>query len=230
MKFFISEIFYSLQGEGIYHGVPSTFIRLSGCPMSCTWCDTPYASWKPEGRLYDIAEILKEIEKNPQTSHVVITGGEPYQFKKLPQLVSSVKDLGKTVTIETAGIIYLKTNADLISISPKTKNSDPVDQPERLRVHQKYRQQRDSMAQFVLHSSDIQWKFVTGDMGDLEEIEEILSQLSVPRNERVFLMPFTQNPQQYQEHSILVAQWAMDKGFTFCNRLHVQLWSDERGT
>ncbi|MFM8982025.1 MAG: 7-carboxy-7-deazaguanine synthase QueE, partial [Spartobacteria bacterium] len=72
----ISEIFYSVQGEGELTGVPSVFIRTSGCNLRCRWCDTPYASWNPEGTEMSIDQILAEVEKHP-AAHVVLTGGEP---------------------------------------------------------------------------------------------------------------------------------------------------------
>ena len=73
----ISEIFYSIQGEGILTGVPSVFIRTSGCNLRCRWCDTPYASWEPEGEELSVAEITGRLEAWPSATHVVLTGGEP---------------------------------------------------------------------------------------------------------------------------------------------------------
>ena len=72
----IAEIFYSIQGEGMLAGVPSVFVRASGCNLRCTWCDTPYTSWKPEGREMSIEEILREVRAYP-AKHAVVTGGEP---------------------------------------------------------------------------------------------------------------------------------------------------------
>ena len=70
----ISEIFYSIQGEGELTGVPSVFVRTSGCNLRCSWCDTPYASWSPEGPEMAIEDILAEVDKHP-TRYVVLTGG-----------------------------------------------------------------------------------------------------------------------------------------------------------
>ena len=72
----IAEIFYSVQGEGNLLGTPSVFIRTSGCNLRCVWCDTPYTSWKPEGRDWALREILAET-KHYDTRYAVITGGEP---------------------------------------------------------------------------------------------------------------------------------------------------------
>ena len=67
----VSEIFHSLQGEGGLTGVPSVFIRTSGCNLRCTWCDTPYASWNPEGEQRSVAQIVAEVEKHPAARHVL---------------------------------------------------------------------------------------------------------------------------------------------------------------
>ena len=66
----ISEIFYSLQGEGELTGVPSVFVRTSGCNLRCNWCDTPYASWSPEGSQMAVGDIVAEVKKHP-ARHVV---------------------------------------------------------------------------------------------------------------------------------------------------------------
>ena len=86
----ISEIFYSLQGEGRLIGLPSVFIRTSGCNLRCVWCDTPYTSWQPEGRSYPIEKIIREVEKYP-ARHVVITGGEPLLAPELEELAAKIK-------------------------------------------------------------------------------------------------------------------------------------------
>ena len=73
----ISEVFHAPQGEGVHSGEPSLFVRTSGCNLRCTWCDTPYTSWQPEGTARDILSLLDETDRWPQVRHIVITGGEP---------------------------------------------------------------------------------------------------------------------------------------------------------
>src|SRR5215212_9498055 len=97
----ISEIFYSIQGEGTLTGVPSVFVRTSGCNLRCNWCDTPYASWDPEGKPMTVDAIVQQIRSHP-ARHVVLTGGEPMIAKDLPVLASAIKDLGYHITVETA--------------------------------------------------------------------------------------------------------------------------------
>ncbi len=87
----ISEIFYSIQGEGMLTGVPSVFIRTSGCNLRCNWCDTPYASWNPEGTARTIEQIVAEVQSHP-ARHVVLTGGEPMIAKDIAALADAKFD------------------------------------------------------------------------------------------------------------------------------------------
>ena len=100
----ISEIFYSLQGEGELTGVPSVFVRTSGCNLRCNWCDTPYASWQPEGETRSVEHIVAEVKRHP-AKHVVLTGGEPMIAKEIHALAAAIKSLGHHITIETAGTV-----------------------------------------------------------------------------------------------------------------------------
>ncbi|HVT80976.1 MAG TPA: 7-carboxy-7-deazaguanine synthase QueE, partial [Phycisphaerae bacterium] len=124
----ISEIFYSIQGEGKLLGVPSVFVRVSGCNLRCTWCDTPYASWKPEGEEMDVAAIAEKVARF-RARHVVVTGGEPMMFRETGELIGVLKAAGMHVTVETAGTLWLEGLGagaiDLASVSPKLANSTP---------------------------------------------------------------------------------------------------------
>ena len=120
----ISEIFYSIQGEGMLTGVPSVFVRTSGCNLRCVWCDTPYTSWAPEGSDMPVDTILACVKAHP-ARHAVVTGGEPMIAPQIVELTQGVKNLGLHVTMETAGTVYHKVACDLMSISPKLANSTP---------------------------------------------------------------------------------------------------------
>src|SRR5687768_3452828 len=122
-KLRIAEIFESIQGEGIWLGTPSTFVRVSGCNLRCVWCDTPYASWIPEGPTMSIDELLEKVR--PTISHVVLTGGEPMLFDPIEELARRLKERGHIITIETAGTVYRELPCDLMSISPKLTHSTP---------------------------------------------------------------------------------------------------------
>src|SRR5471032_2707742 len=101
----VSEIFYSIQGEGELAGIPSVFVRASGCNLRCTWCDTPYASWNPQGEDVTVAEIARQVAEH-RTRHVVITGGEPMIMPEIVELCSVIKSAGHHVTIETAATVF----------------------------------------------------------------------------------------------------------------------------
>src|SRR5579862_5722629 len=119
----IAEIFYSIQGEGALIGVPSVFVRTSGCNLRCAWCDTPYTSWAPEGEERSVDSIVEEVNRYG-ASHVVITGGEPMIAPEIDELTHR---LAKHITIETAGTVDTHIRCDLLSISPKLANSTPHD-------------------------------------------------------------------------------------------------------
>src|ERR1019366_1473722 len=134
----IAELFYSIQGEGSLVGVPSVFIRTSGCNLRCAWCDTPYTSWQPEGTELELDQILNEVAAL-SARHVVVTGGEPMIAPDILALTGRLRALGKHITIETAGTVFAPVACDLMSISPKLANSTPRDPrwsgpEERLRI------------------------------------------------------------------------------------------------
>ena len=116
-KLRIAEIFASIQGEGIWTGTPSTFVRVSGCNLRCVWCDTPYASWSPEGPTLTIDRICQEVESHG-IEHVVLTGGEPMLQVDSP-LVDALHARGFAIGVETNGTIAPPQGLDWICVSPK---------------------------------------------------------------------------------------------------------------
>src|SRR3954470_5283078 len=96
----VAELFYSIQGEGKLTGLPSFFVRASGCNLRCSWCDTDYASWNPEGREMSIAEIL-DAWRNHKSHHIVLTGGEPMIMPDIADLASAFKKENCHITVET---------------------------------------------------------------------------------------------------------------------------------
>jgi 7-carboxy-7-deazaguanine synthase len=128
----VSEIFYSLQGEGMLVGTPSVFVRLAGCPLRCSWCDTKYAWDFEAGEDLEPAQIVEQISRW-SCKFIVLTGGEPMMGPDLAarpglgDLTRSLKVLGKHITVETAGVLFIPDLAcDLISISPKLAASGSV--------------------------------------------------------------------------------------------------------
>ena len=112
----IAEIFYSIQGEGSLVGTPSVFVRSSGCNLRCSWCDTPYTSWNPEGDDWPLERVLAAVDAYA-ARHVVVTGGEPMIAREIVDLTRGLRQRGRHITIETAGTVFAPVECDLMSIS-----------------------------------------------------------------------------------------------------------------
>ncbi len=224
----ISEIFYSVQGEGVLAGVPSIFIRTSGCNLRCTWCDTPYTSWQPEGEDFTIERILEAVSQHPG-QHIVITGGEPMIAPKIVELTQSIREQGHHITIETAGTVYQPVSCDLMSISPKLSNSTPRDREggRWAAQHDRLRIQPEVLSKLMAHYEH-QLKFVVADPGDLEEIQSLIEELKADRN-RVLLMPEGIDPETLHRRGQWLVEICKAKGFRFSPRIHVELWGARRG-
>ncbi len=227
----ISEIFYSIQGEGKLTGVPSVFVRASGCNLRCTWCDTPYASWNPEGENLSVPEILSKVaDFNPH--HVVVTGGEPMIMPDIADLCSALKSAGHHITIETAATVYTPIQLDLASLSPKLSNSTPHDRDngKYAAMHERQRLRFDVIQQFIDTSPDFQLKFVVSNSSDMNEIHDILGHLRNWSASDVLLMPEGTDAQALGERASWIAEICKQTGFRLCPRLHVHLYGNTRGT
>lgn len=229
----ISEIFYSVQGEGELTGVPSVFVRTSGCNLRCAWCDTPYASWAPEGPEMAIDEILAEVDKHP-TRFVVLTGGEPMVAKGIHELAKELRGRGKHITIETAATISPEGIAcDLASLSPKLSNSTPLEgtiEPAWIQRHEERRLQPAVIGAWTVGYHH-QLKFVVTDLDQLGEIESILGELPQPvPPERVQLMPEGRTVDELRHKTASLLDACKRKGYRYCNRLQIELFGNTRGT
>lgn len=224
----ISEIFYSLQGEGFLAGVPSVFVRVAGCPLRCRWCDTKYAWAEEAGRPCSTAQIVRKVEQWP-CKFVVVTGGEPMISPQLPRLAQQLKAAGKHITIETAGIAYVPDlPCDLMSISPKLSNSVPGD-AKLAAAHEHSRLDLAVLAELI-DNYNYQLKFVVDSQADLPEIEQTIGKLANVDSQKVMLMPQAATKDELLAKSPMVADMCKRTGFTFCQRLHVLLWDDQKGT
>jgi 7-carboxy-7-deazaguanine synthase len=223
----INEIFYSLQGEGLLAGVPSIFIRLAGCPLRCKWCDTKYALSGTAGQQYSITEITRQLQSRP-CNNIVITGGEPMINPELSELVRQLKALDKHITIETSGIQYIPDlQCDLMSISPKLSNS--VEEVESYGTVVRGRDLNMAILTKLIDSYDYQLKFVVDSPNDLDEIGQTVEELKNVDIRKVMLMPQAVTPEELIQKSPMVADLCKRTGFTFCQRLHVLLWGNEKG-
>ena len=243
----VSEHFYSIQGEGLYTGVPAVFLRLGGCNLSCggkntlktgdlsdgaTWrCDTievwsKYLTISTE-KLVNLFLENGYVDKLNEGAHLVITGGEP--LLQMPELIEFIKQLKLSlkkslfIEIETNGTITPSKLFDGIvnqyNVSPKLQNSG---------VREKNRIIEDSIAYFCKSKKAI-FKFVVGKQSDIDELEQCYRvPFNIPAN-NIYLMPAADNSAVLSELTEQVILWCIDKCFCFSNRLHIQLWNQKTG-
>jgi len=212
MKIRINEIFYSIQGEGKSAGEPVLFVRLSGCSLNCSFCDSKYHKEERDLSAEDI-NLLNTHKR------WVITGGEPLlQQDAINHLMKLFAP--NTVEIETNGTIIANTlHKELISgfnISPKeqrfqvpkTKITEPT------LLTQKHR------LSYIL-------KFVYSDKKSRKFIEGIVSDYKIPSG-RVWIMPEGETEEKQKEKEQEVWDYCIEKGYNFSPRLHVNVWGDKR--
>jgi 7-carboxy-7-deazaguanine synthase len=229
----LSEIFHSIQGEGELTGVPSVFVRTSGCNLRCSWCDTPYASWNPESVEMSVNDIVDRV-LSFSCGHVVLTGGEPMVAKGVHELAARLREAGKHITIETAGTIAPDGIAcDLASLSPKLANSTPSIElagAAWVERHEKNRLQPETIRQWI-DSYPFQLKFVVSDEAQLAEIWQLLLSLdrSVPPW-KTLLMPEGVTLEALGSRRDWLIDACKQHGFRFCQRLHIDLFGNTRGT
>jgi 7-carboxy-7-deazaguanine synthase len=236
----INELFCSLQGEGKLSGIPSVFVRTSGCNLRCWFCDSYHTSWEPTGAWLSINDIVDEILSYEQADHVVFTGGEPMIHEESVALLDELADYGYHTTVETNGTIYRDAAIDLASISPKLASStptaerDPKGDGEWADRHDQRRIDMNALSGLV-DSYDSQLKFVVTGRDDMAEIESLIERVreatstTVP-DENVLLMPEGMTREELDAKRNDIAELAMEYGYRYTPRLHVDLWNDAPGT
>ena len=225
----ISEIFSSIQGEGQYVGVPSTFIRLAGCNLRCVWCDTPYTSWKPDGASdWMMGGILGQVRRFGNR-HVVVTGGEPMLQDTVVLLTKRLREDSAFITIETAGTIYQPVVCDLMSISPKLANSVPKHREGgRWAVRHESLRYNPAVLKKLMTEYDYQLKFVVQNPEDIEEVRKIVEETGAVA-EKVQLMGEGTDPVTLFERAQWITEVCKNLGYRYTPRLHIDLWGNERG-
>jgi 7-carboxy-7-deazaguanine synthase len=238
----ISEIFRSLQGEGLLTGTPSIFVRTSGCNLRCDFCDTPYASWNPEGKTLSVEEIVRQViaaakMDTPHVEHVVLTGGEPMLARKIVALGQRLQEEGFHITVETAGTIYRDLPCDLMSISPKFANSTPSsDRAGQWQEKHEASRFRPQIVRQLMEQYPFQLKFVVDEPKDLNEILDFLSatcshwQEQSELNQRILLMPQGIDLGTLQAKERWLKPLCEEHGFRFCSRRHIEWFGNRRGT
>ena len=226
----IAEIFYSIQGEGRFTGVPSAFVRTSGCNLRCVFCDSGYTSWQPEGVNLPVAAILERLGGFP-TRHVVVTGGEPLIAPEIEELCANLRQRDYHITVETAATVFKPIECDLASLSPKLSNSTPH-QRESGRFaprHEQLRLRPEVILAFM-ERSDYQLKFVIDQPADVAEVLELLELLPDTDRSKVLLMPQGTTREELHERGPWLVEECKKHGFCYCPRLHIELFGNQRGT
>lgn len=207
----ISEIFHSIQGESTLAGFPTVFVRLTGCPLRCTWCDTEYAF--SGGNWVDIDDIVEQV-KSYGTPYVCVTGGEPLSQKRCLHLLDKLVDNGFTVSLETSGAISLvNVNNKVITIMDLKA---PGSGEENKNIYENIN---------YLDAKD-QIKFVIKDRTDYHWCQEIIDRYNLIDRCEVLLSPVAGeiNPSD-------LAQWILDDKLLVRMQLqlHKILWNDAQG-
>lgn len=215
----VSEMFYSIQGEGATTGRATAFIRLGGCTLGCQWCDTKY-TWRG-GPVWDETAILATVSAYP-TRRVVITGGEPFE-QDIAELLQTLRHAGFIIEIETAGFVSLAqvrcaTLAHQLNVSPKLSNSGvPVERRIQLPV-----------LQFLRDTGKAYFKFVIDEPGDVAEVDALVAILALPVD-RVLLMPQALTADEVLDKSRWLVEACKARSYSYSPRVHILLWGAKRG-
>jgi 7-carboxy-7-deazaguanine synthase len=205
----ITEIFYSLQGEAKEVGIPTVFVRLTGCPLRCNYCDTAYA-FKGNNPL-SIQHILDEVAQY-NAQYVCVTGGEPMAQSNCLKLLDSLIDSGYNVSMETSGSI------DITPVNSKVSIVMDIKTPSSTEEHQNRYENLP-----ILKSKD-QLKFVIASRSDFDWCTEILDNHEV-ESEILF------SPVYESLKPVELAEWILEKKLNvrLQVQLHKLLWGDQKG-
>ncbi|MDR0521898.1 MAG: 7-carboxy-7-deazaguanine synthase QueE [Planctomycetaceae bacterium] len=227
----ILEIYQSKQGEGIWTGHYSVFVRVLGCPLRCRYCDTVYARDEQNtdaGADLSAEEIVGRILLL-DLHDVVLTGGEPMMTPEIVELTRLLKEYDYQITVETSGIAFHPVVCDLMSISPKLKNSVPLYGEQLIRDHEAARSKPEIIQQLLLRYN-CQLKFVVDTKEDLHEIESYLSQFHGIAPDRILLMPQAVDTAAMYQKAAWIERFCEERGFRYCPRMQLIWYGNKRGT
>ena len=207
----ITEIFFSLQGETSRVGLPTVFIRLTGCPLRCVYCDTSYAF--TGGKNHTLSEIIQQVAGYP-TRYVTVTGGEPLAQKACLPLLSALCDEGYQVSLETSGAL------DIGAVDPRVMRVVDIKTPASGEVA---KNRWDNLALLTMQD---EVKFVLCDENDYHWAVQILTQYRLTEK-----CPVVYSPAQGTLDATQLANWILRDGLPvrFQLQLHKLLWNNEAG-
>jgi 7-carboxy-7-deazaguanine synthase len=214
----VSEIFHSIQGEGIYMGLPMSFIRVTGCNLKCKWCDTKYAY--TEGFELSLNDIIERLRAYP-CNNVCLTGGEPMIQKEMPVLVKLLIKNGFTVYLETNGSVFLgalpKSKSLYISMDIKCPSCGE--------------EQKMNFTNLEILGEGDQVKFIIADDEDYEYAKEIMENHPISRKCEVIFqscaIPPGEDDFQPIAYTQLVERVMMDGlSVRVLPQLHKLIWPD----
>jgi 7-carboxy-7-deazaguanine synthase len=207
----ITEIFYSLQGESNTVGIPTVFIRLTGCPLRCVYCDSAYAF--TGGKKISLPDILREVDSY-QCRYITVTGGEPLAQPACLTLMNQLVDKGYTVSLETSGAL------DISNVNPRViKVMD-------LKTPSSGEMEKNRYTNIEHLSTQDQVKFVIGNAEDYNWSKSILTEYNLLKRCEILFSPIAgqQNPTELAE-KILADKLPV----RFQLQLHKLLWGDTQG-
>jgi 7-carboxy-7-deazaguanine synthase len=262
----IIELFHSIQGEGRYMGVPSIFVRTTGCNLRCVFkdsiCDTAYSSFHPEKPIYSneqdlIDAFIKISKEHPRTTHIVITGGEPFlQREGLKDFLTDIFQIKNDwiVTIETNGTFPVfgpltkGFKISLYSVSPKLATSVDTAHKflteEQAKRHDELRINYKNLFNVITSGVPYQFKFVYSGPECIDEIQDIYSKISKfvnlgdtneikywqrnNPNKNTWLMPEGVTQEQIAGRCLETAEAALANGWSYSDRIHIRIWNDKK--
>ena len=212
----VTEIFHSVQGESTWAGLPCTFVRLTGCPLRCEWCDTAYAFHGGERRTFD--EILDEVARHP-TRLVEITGGEPLAHPGAVHLADLLLERGYTVLVETSGAF------DVSGLDPRVHKIMDLKCPGSGESHRNLWSNLDHLTE----RDEV--KFVLADRADYEWMRETIAERGLGRRVREdSLRALLASPVWGRMDLEELAGWILEDGLPvrFQVQLHKLIWGADR--
>lgn len=216
----VSEIFYSVQGEGPYTGYPAIFVRFAKCPVRCKWCDSKF-SWK-DGLRYSFAELVEKVNSfGVREIPVILTGGEPSIVDEifLSDFIKQLKFLKYFVHVETAGIKWVNcfSDCDLVVVSPKM-----------VWYEKKSKEYLYVLTQYKVFSKNICWKFVIKDETDVVFMRSLVGELEIVDNQ-VWLMPEGRTREEVIKNIKRVIEIAKKYSYKVSDRLHIIAYNKKKG-